>query len=217
MDYDSLGGQSQILTQAEAEAQLRPYLERLNKCIQGGWDAWKSDYQAKHPILSPRARAAIVYDEIVHRAMTEFPATDHVKPVRTANSFWLYVGDMLTIRFKKIRKNGRCSNVRTQLQMCFLAQAQVEAQMQLPGMPVGTLVHAGYTLDPLQQNVASKAIVCQHLYRVLWRIDLTDTLAQAVEMQPMTTAPVLPQPAVRFVAKDGTGKNTRKKAIGVGT
>ena len=170
----------QIVTVEEAEEILGPYRDRLNRCIQHGWDAWKTDYLPKHHILGPRSRAAIVFDEIVNRAMEEFSDVPDVKPLRLSNSFMLYIGDRITLRFKKIKRNGRCSNIHTKQQVLFLAQAQ----MRLPTMLDGTLVHAGYTLDDLQQEVLRKTVVCQLHNHVLWQLSLSGDTAAIVELVP---------------------------------
>lgn len=168
MSNTSLAGRS-ILTLEEAEEILGRYCERLNRCIQHGWDVWKRDYQHKHHILHARARAAIVFDEIVHRALEEFPTIPgEQKATRSANTFMLYIGDDISLRFKKIRKNGRCSNILTKQQILFRAQAQ----LSLPTMLEGTLVSAGYVLDDLQQEIARKSVVCHLDNRVLWEMPL---------------------------------------------
>lgn len=179
----SAAGQS-VITQMEAEKVLAPYLDRLNRCIQHGWDTWKQDYAHKHHVLGSRARAAIIFDEIVFKALEEFPQTDDVRAVRSSHSFMLYIGDQLTLRFKKIKKNGRCSNIRTHQQALFQAQVQ----MCFPTMLEGTLVHAGYTLDDLQQEIARKSVVCQLRNRVVWMIPLSGNQSALVVMPPVVPA-----------------------------
>jgi len=191
-----------ILTLEEAEEILSPFRERLNRCIQHGWDVWKTDYQHKHHILNARARAAIVFDEIVFRALVEFPTIPgQVKALRTANTFLLYIGDSITLRFKKIRKNGRCSNILTHQQILFRAQVQ----MSFPSMLDGTLVSAGYVLDDLQQEIVRKSVVCHLDNDVLWQMPLTASNAAVVEFTPPVTpasgAP--PQMQPRFEPKPG--------------
>ena len=196
-----------LLTLEEAEELINPFNERLAKCIQHGWDAWRSEYQHKHHILGPRARATIVFDEIVAYAEHEFTGVQGVKFVRKSNTFFLYIGDDITLRFKKIKRTGRCSNIETRQQMLF------NAQVKLPFMP-GTLVHAGYALDELQRQIASKLVVCQFQNQVLWTIQLTGEAGATVEVMPAPPAPAQPKP--RFVAKTQTEKK-RSKAAKSGT
>src|ERR1035438_3895342 len=183
-----------LLSEERAQAFLQPYLAILNQCIDDGWSAWKTHYFHRAHVLDGRPRAAIVYAEIVNRALEEFRGLEGVKVVRRPGSLMIYIGEDITIRFKKMRKDGRCSNIKTVTQIRFLAQ------LQLPGMVDGTLVHAGYQLDDLQQNIVRKAIVCQLNKRVLWDIELTGVLAERVTMPPVDS---VGQPAAepRFVAK----------------
>jgi hypothetical protein len=111
----------------------------------------------------------------------------------------IYIGNDVTLRFKKMRRNGRCNNVKTVTQIKFLAQ------LQLPGMVDGTLVHAGYQLDNLQQNVVRKAIVCQLNEKVLWDIELTGVPAEMVTIPPVDSVGQ-PSTEPRFVAKDTQAK-----------
>ena len=174
-----------LVSAEEAEAILQPYLDRLNECIQHGWNAWQSDYQSKHRILGSRARAAIVYDEIVAKAMELFEGQPDTHFERTSSSFLLYFGDKLIVRFKKIRKDGRSSNVPTRQQNLF------NLQIELPGMESGTIVHAGYELDQIQQDIKKKAVVCQYRGSVLWTIGLSGG-AELIAVPSPTPPPVLP-------------------------
>ncbi len=186
-----------ILTLQEAEEILSPYRDRLNRCIQHGWDVWKNDYQHKHHLLQARARAAIIFDEIAYCALAEFPAGPGLKVVRTPSTLMLYIGDSLTLRFKKIGKNGRCSNVLTKQQLLFKAQAQ----LSFPTMLDGTLVSAGYVLDDLQQNLVRKIVVCHLDNDVLWELSLATVESPVVEfVPPVPSAPAQDQPS-RFTLK----------------
>ena len=157
-------------------------------------------YQHKHHVLHARARAAIVFDEIVFCALEEFPTIPGVvKAVRTASTFMLYIGDSITLRFKKIRKNGRCSNILTRQQILFRAQVQ----LNLPTMLDGTLVSAGYVLDDLQQEVLRKTVVCHLHNRVLWEIPLAVDTAAIVEFTPPTSSEPGVQQQPRFEPKPG--------------
>jgi hypothetical protein len=171
MTDNGLGGPNplphHVLSLEQAEDRLNPYKKLLNECIQFGWDAYIKDYSTKHHILCARSRAAIVFDEIKNRAQAIFGALEGVNFVPKLNSFMLYIGDDIVLRFKKLRKNGLCSNINTRQQMLF------QAQMCLPGVLAGTLVHAGYLLDDLQHEIIKTLVVCQFENRVLWTIKLT--------------------------------------------
>jgi len=188
----SLAGQ--LITRERAESILQPYMELLNKCIDEGWDAWMTEYGHKHHLLDARARAAIVFCEITHRAKHAFSALPNVKVVSHRCSLTIFIGDEITLRFKKIKKSGRCSNIMTKTQTLFLAQ------LNFPGMLDGTLVHAGYALDELQREISRKAVVCQLDKQVIWQITIIGPKADVVPIGSADT-PSTPQTGPRFVAK----------------
>jgi hypothetical protein len=183
-----------ILSQEAAEALLQPYVDILNRCIDDGWNAWKTDYAHKTHLLDGRARAAIVYCEIVYQAKAAFSGLPDVKVVHTGGTLSIFIGQVITLRFKKIGKTGRCSNILTRRQILFLAQ------MQLPGMLDGTLIHAGYQLNELQQAIQRKAVVCQLNQRVLWQITISGEPGELAVMPPISDLGI-PQSGPRFVAK----------------
>jgi len=192
-----------LLTRVQALAFLQPYLEILNRCIDDGWSAWRTHYAHRSHVLDGRPRAAIVYAEIAHRALGAFQGLEGVKAVPGRGSLMIYIGEGVTLRFKKMRHDGRCSNIKT------VTQLKLLAQLKLPGMVDGTLVHAGYQLDSLQQNVVRKAIVCQLNQRVLWDIELAGVPAEMVAMPPVESAghpPIEP----RFVAKGAQAQQPAK-------
>lgn len=195
-----------LLAWEEAQECLNPYTQVLAECIQYGWDQYKSFYEPKHHILDARARAAIVFAEIVFRAQEKFNGIESVKFDRKNNSFLLYIGDDIILRFKKIGKKGRCSSIDTRQQMLF------KAQMELPGMEAGTLLHAGYLLDPLQQEVLQKLVVCQFKNRVLWMIELPTVGGGTIEIMPTPAAPEPPK-GPRFEVKVDEKKDQKPKVI----
>jgi hypothetical protein len=199
-----------LLTLKEGEEKLQPYKNLLEECIQHGWDSWEQDYKHKHHLLSTRARAAIVFDEIIFHAESRFSGLPGVTFQRRHNTFLLHIGDDVVVRFKKIGRNGKCSSIDTRQQVLF------SLQMQLPGMEKGTMLHAGYTLDDLQQQVVRKLIVCQFSNRVLWTINLAAEMGSVVENMPIASPPAPQQPKQpRFAAKsEGEKQKSKKQAAG---
>jgi hypothetical protein len=194
----------QLLSRERAVTLLQPYIDLLNRCIDEGWEAWKTDYAHKAHILDARARAANVYCEIAYRAEQEFSRVDGAVVRRRNGSLTIFLGEEITLRFKKIKRNGRCSNIMTQTQTLFLAQ------LQLPGMLGGTMLHAGYVLDSLQLDVIRKAVVCQLDQQVLWQIELKGPISSTAPI-PAPAAPPAPTKP-RFVAKDQPAKPAAGKA-----
>jgi hypothetical protein len=174
----SLKPPKHLLTLQKAQELFEPYKVLLAECIQYGWDQWASFYKPKHSVLNPRARANIVYSEIVAKVAEKFHGLPGVvfKPFRSF--FLLYIGDQISVRFKKFNRHGRCSSVRTRQQYLF------NMQMEIPGMEKGTMFNAGYALDEVQQNVVKKAIVCEFGNRVLYQINLLADVNAAIELTP---------------------------------
>lgn len=197
-----------ILTLKEAEALLNPYTALLNQCIQHGWDAWRIDYANKHTILTPRTRAAIVFDEIVAKAQGVFLGKPNVRFERKRNSFLLFIGDRIIIRFKKIGKNGKCSNINTRQQALFRMQQTVLA---FPDLKEATMLSAGYSLDELQLDMSSKLVVCQFDNRVLWTIELAGDSQAEITPMPETTPPTPTGPRFEPVRDAETEKEKRKR------
>src|SRR6266481_5837995 len=81
-----------LLSLKEAEDLLQPVKPLLEECIRHGWDAWSADYKHKQHVLSPRSRAAIVFDEIVFHAEQNFSGMSGINFERRHNSFLLYIG-----------------------------------------------------------------------------------------------------------------------------
>jgi len=191
-----------LLTLQQAEERLQPYKADLDGCIQHGWDVWNQDYLQKHHILRSRSRAAIVFDEIVFKAQQVF-CQPNVKFDLKNNTFLLFIGEDIIVRFKKIKRNGRCSNVNTRQQALFQLQ-----QMVIPGMEPGTALTVGYALDDLQQKIARKTVVCQFNNRVLWTIELLNEADSPVVEMPQPTVPEAPKQ--RFEAKPELLKDSRQ-------
>src|SRR3990170_3148511 len=61
-----------MLKKQEAEKRLGPHIQKLQRCLNGGWKAWHEHYSHRHHRLDARARAAIVYCEIVELAKELF-------------------------------------------------------------------------------------------------------------------------------------------------
>jgi hypothetical protein len=193
-----------LLTSKEAEEQLQPYKSLLEECIQHGWDAWEKDYKHKRHILSARSRSAIVFDEIVFHAESKFAGLAGVTPKRHRNTFLLYIGNTIVIRFKKMGKNGKCSSIATRQQVLF------QLQIELPGMEKGTMLQAGYSLDDMQHHVVRKMIACQFSNRVLWTIDLVSDEREKVSTIPPAPTPE-PSKGPRFAVKPEAEKESQKR------
>lgn len=193
-----------LLTSKDAERRLEAHKQRISRCIRGAWEAFDRDYAHKRHILNPRSVASIMWDEIIHRTQPEFAGIDDVVLKPQNNSFLLYIGQGIVIRFKKIGKDGRCRNIPTRQQNLY------DSQTSLPGMEKGTILHAGYMLDDLRQELIAVMIVCQYAKHVVWTINLPDAAdGQVVQMSapPSPSAP----PRSRFESKTGKEKKAKSR------
>ncbi len=194
-----------LLTSEEAEPILKPLLTRLAASIGHGWDAWITDYAGKHIILSARTRANIVFDETVAWAEREFINEPGVKCKRICNSFWMFIGDKIILRFKKFNRDSLPSNIQTKQQMLF------GAQLVFPTMEPGTLLNAGYILDDLQRAILHKKITCQLKDKVIWELKLGAEGSATVETMPQATLQSSKR-GPRFIAKADTKQSKAKVA-----
>jgi hypothetical protein len=173
-----------MLTKREAENCLSPHYRTLKKCLDGGWEAWHEYYSHRHVVLDARARAAIVYCEIINLAKTLFAESD-VKVVRKRAMYVLYIGDDIVLRFKKLR-NGAPSNVPTGQQRLF------HKQEPIPGILPGTFVSAGYELDRIERAIARTLVVARLDGKEVWSLDLNISGGDQGVVEVMPIAPTSP-------------------------
>lgn len=165
-----------MLTQIEADKQFSPHVEILRRCIHDAWEQWQTFYAGRHFVLDSRARAAIVYCEIIHLAKTLFAQAPGVKIARKGSMTILFIGDDIVLRFKKL-KNGVPRNIRTEQQNLF------RMQLPIPGILPGTYVSAGYELDELEQAISKTLIVARLGDEQIWSLDLGIS-GESIEIMP---------------------------------
>lgn len=194
-----------MLKKAEALETLGVHLPTLRRCLHGGWRAWKEHYTARHHVLDARARAAIVYCEIIHRAKELFAEDNNVKIVQRRWMYLLFFGDDIVLRFKKLRKR-KPSNVKTKQQLL------LDLQQPLPTILPNTNIIAGYELDPLQQAVESTLVVARLDGEEKWSIDLNlEEGAAEGKIEMMSPQPQEPRRPSRVRAKAGKAKKQTKQ------
>jgi hypothetical protein len=181
-----------VLSCEESKQQLNPYFLKFIECINGAWKQW-SDYSLRHT-MDNRARASMVNAAIVYRAKAAFAGlAPEVKFTATGNSFFLYIGDHIKIRFKKFTADGRYSNLMTGRQIALLQQ-----QSNIPGVLPGTYLTVGYQLDKLEQNIQSRMVTLQVKKTIKYFIDLDEEVASISKVTAMPPMPI-PAPAKRRV------------------
>jgi hypothetical protein len=194
-----------LLGLKQAEDRLNPNIKaKIDEVIQYGWDVWCRDYKPKHPILSARTRAGVIFDEIVHKVAEVFAGVPDVVFKRCKGNWLLYIGTDIVFRFKKLRPDRRYTNVKTHQQTLF------QLQIELPGMEKGTLLQAGYVLDDLQTSLVRKVITCQFGKNVLWSIDLDERANAPIVQMPLDPTPE-PRRGERFEPKPEVAAKQEKQ------
>lgn len=176
-----------MLNKGDAEQTLQKHYQKLKQCLDGAWDSWHKHYNHRHHVLDARARAAIVYCEIVALARQLFDGAPDVKIVKRRLMCWFYFGDDIVLRFKKL-KNRKPRNVQT------AQQTLLELQRPLDGVLPGTYVTAGYELDQIQQAVAERLVLAYLNGKEVWAIDLNiGGDAGTVQVMPAMEPPKKPK------------------------
>jgi hypothetical protein len=175
-----------ILSKEEAANLLRPHFADFRSIEDGAWQKWMS-LTERHK-LDNRARANIVHCFIVDMALEKFSKVKGTKAVRGGNTFWLYIGDHIKTRFKKLDRKKLYRNYPT------LTQLKLALQGNIPGILPGTYLTLGYLLDDLEQNIEQHLVTLQIGKRVIYEIDIDAELGQtSVPVVRMPTP--APQPA----------------------
>jgi hypothetical protein len=197
---------SPILSKEEAVELLRPHFADFRNIEDGAWQKWMS-LPERHK-LDSRARANIVHCLIVNMALERFSKVKGTKPVRGGNTFWLYIGDHIKTRFKKLDRKKLYRNYPTRTQL------KLALQGNIPGILPGTYLTLGYLLDDLEQTIEQHLVTLQVGKRVIYEIDIDAELGQAVTpVVPMPT-PIAPATTERRVRPRRIAATREAKARG---
>lgn len=180
-----------VLSKEEAANLLRPFFSDFRQIIDDAWQEWM-EITNRHK-LDNRARAGAVHCLIAHRALERFSRTKGAKAVRGGGTLWLYIGEHIKTRFKKLDEKLLYRNYPTATQL------QLELQGNIPGILPGTYLTLGYVLDDLQQSVARHLVTLQVRKRVVYEIEMDAELgATGTTVVPMPV-PVFPPTQERRV------------------
>lgn len=161
--------EAQVISMEEAEKILRPHLETLYECIDGGIEEFKTVPSSLRVKITPTTQANIIRDLIVARARERFADVPEIRVLDRGRLFHLCIQDQLLIKFKKLDGRLRSSNIPTQNALAFINQAQL-AQPRLPGMPPPpTNLLAGYQWNQLRTS-AQVYVVCPNGQRNEWTL-----------------------------------------------
>lgn len=183
------------MSQEEVEKAVAPYAERLRDCITHGYDKWQEFGRRAGDLRAPldgRARACFINRHIVSKVQAVFTDDHSVRVVDVRGFVELVIlKARMIIRFKKLDKHGRSSNILTTAQRNWF-----RAQEKLPEMPPAAVrLIAGYVLDDLTANLNRVLVTMPNgPSAVMWKIDLPEAGgATLVEMPAQPKEPKAPQ------------------------
>ena len=127
------------MDKAEALEILDPYLERIKKCVENGFNAYYVDYKSflyRHSAIS---RACLIRDSILDLVRREFSDEPGIRLVETKNQLVvLEIKRTLLVRFKKLNARRCSSNIPTTQAIGYLRQTNIW------GLPECVNLNAGY-------------------------------------------------------------------------
>lgn len=161
-----------VISEAAAKTILEPYKARLRECIMQAWEDYESQYGHVRYIHTPRTRANIVHDHMVHHARRLFEGNAGVFMSEIKGLFLIEIEGQLLVRFKKLDEDKKHHNYPTPQNLEFWDQ------LDLPGIPHLTRLVAGYELNNLQTAIDAIYITCPNGSCNAWYFELEDEMAR---------------------------------------
>jgi hypothetical protein len=157
-----------MLTQAQAQKLLEPYLQTIKDSILLGFNYYHRRYADESHRHQARSRANLVNDHIVDNAYQRLTRFSGVRPLSVFGRRLFQIHDQLLLHFKKLDRQKHSSNYPTLFAMDF------NKQLELPGLPA-TLPRliAGFVPSRDWTRVEAVYITCPSGSRVAWFLDLT--------------------------------------------
>lgn len=185
-----------LISQSEADIILEPYKESLRLCVSMAWRYYNEHYGHVHHLHTPRTRASILHDLMVHNARKNFEGKPGIEMRDMRGLFLLIVDGQLLIRFKKLDEDKMSRSIPTRQTEDFLAQ------MDLPGMPPrATAIIVGYELNRLQTEMAAITVTCPNGSYNAWYFELSEGTPSA-EVVELPVEPKTPSQKRIRVKKD---------------
>jgi hypothetical protein len=190
---------------------LQPHRERLRGVIQNAFLEWTSLPPEQLVDRSARTRASWIFDGMVKHARASFVGVPGVELRERRNMFFLEMDGKVLLRFKKLDRNRKVSNIPTAQQLRLLNQEFV--QLELNGIPRKLIIlNAGYQLNPLQTDIENLLVTLQEGRSVTWTYALPqDADGEAFSITVLPQAPLPPTPPRVRAKKDAVRGNTLPK------
>lgn len=167
------------LTLDDAEKHLEPYFPALREIINTAWKDWESLPDEQRAKIDARARANCVNSFIIHNTRKYFEERTGVKVAEKRGLFLLDFFDEINLRFKKLNKDKKPSNIKTTQQLNFALQ------LELPGMPKVVRLTLGYILDITQTKIKDILIVFYKGKNLIWEIPITNSSSNIFQLPLM--------------------------------
>ena len=156
-----------LVTQEEAEVELRPIQTALNDAIRRALAYFVETFKDERWYQTPRTEASLIHDLMVRFIRETLESVPGIV-FRSRNGAFVidYLGRYL-IKPKKLDKRFRTRNIPTQSVMDFIRQ-----QPELPGMPeIPTNLHIGYRKSHIAIADSSVWVTCPNDSRLEWRYE----------------------------------------------
>jgi hypothetical protein len=154
------------LSKEEGHQLLEPYFDDFWSIVESVWRAWEGIAEEGRMMISPTARANVLFSYIVHYARSLFSEVNDAK-IYEGRLFLVGFGDAL-LRWKKLRGHDdlRSRNYPT------LFQQEYSKQKRLPGIPRSTRLTVGYVLNPTATAIEALYITCPVGNKIVWFIEI---------------------------------------------
>lgn len=156
------------ITRDEAVTVLKPYLDKLRECVVLAWDDYITQYNDLRFPHTSRTRANIIHDLMCLHAKRQFAPIKGVHIRETNGLFLVDFHGELQIRFKKLNRSMKSSNIPTQQTLHFFEQLELE------GIPSATRLVIGYILDEAQTQIRTVVITCPKGQEIEWYLELEE-------------------------------------------
>lgn len=160
--------ETMFISEGEAKKILEPHFPAFRRIMYAAWAEWELISSEQRAKLLARARANCLYDFIVHHAKVHFDKVKGVEPFERRGLFLLGFYGLLTIRFKKLGRGKRSSNIQTQQQIDF------NLQIDLPGIPKAVRLTIGYVLDIPQTRIKDVLVTLQTGSQLAWHFPIQE-------------------------------------------
>jgi len=147
---------------------VKPHVEDMVNCIDSGFYGYFEKYQGLAQEHSVHARCRLIYEEIGRYVKACFNGKNNAQ-VKDHNNetYYLSLGNRVSIRFKKHSSLGLTRNIPTELVESY------QCQQSLEGFEAVHL-NCGYIADPSFRNIQSILLTCPKTrFRNHWTRHLT--------------------------------------------